>query len=55
MFPLMYFIDCNGDMWIPCHCGGGENGATGSEPPAAGAEALPMPMWQESAKPQAIT
>ena len=30
MFPMFYYIDCNGDMWVPCRCGeNGENGVTG--------------------------
>jgi len=48
MFPFIYFIDCNGDMWIPCCCGNGATGASGTaESIAEEAVALPMPMEDE--------
>jgi len=46
-FPFMFFIDCKGDMWVPCHCPA-SNGASGAEPPAAGSEVLPMPINSSS-------
>ena len=30
MFPFSYYIDCNGDLWVPCSCGcSGGTGSTG--------------------------
>ena len=26
MFPSIYYIDSNGDMWVPCCCGNGPSG-----------------------------
>jgi hypothetical protein len=38
MYPYnYYYVDCNGDLWVPCFCGGsctGTTGATGSMPNA---------------------
>ena len=34
MFPFAFFIDCNGDMWVPCVCSpsgaSGPSGTTGA-------------------------
>ena len=40
MYPMMYYIDCHGDMWVPCHCNccGGDDEEADSE--AAGRAAL---------------
>ena len=39
--PDMYFVDCNGEVWIPCVCGenGDETGATGAIEATGAAEA----------------
>jgi len=31
MYPMMFYIDCNGDLWVPCRCpcATGATGATG--------------------------
>jgi len=34
MFPFMYYIDCEGDLWVPCTCAG--TGSTGGTGAAAG-------------------
>jgi hypothetical protein len=27
MFPFIYYIDCEGNLWVPCNCRAGGNGA----------------------------
>ena len=29
MFPFTYYIDCRGDLWVPCSCGCRGNGGNG--------------------------
>ena len=40
--PDMYFVDCNGDVWVPCVCGetASTSGETGGETGYAGVEIL---------------
>ena len=38
MFPFTYYIDCRGDLWVPCHCGRGDSGEGRIEGAAAGRE-----------------
>ena len=38
MFPFAYYIDCRGDLWVPCHCGCGGEEEVGIESAAAGRE-----------------
>lgn len=27
MFPFLYYIDCEGNLWVPCNCRSGGSGA----------------------------
>ena len=43
MFPFasIFYIDCNGDMWVPCCCGSnGNGGGDGSENGENGVETI---------------
>ena len=43
MFPFIYYIDCEGNLWVPCNCRcSGGNGA------AAGSAALPQVRYTDS-------
>ena len=36
MFPFTYYVDCRGDLWVPCNCGCGNRGGEEIEGAAAG-------------------
>jgi hypothetical protein len=45
MFPFIYYIDCEGNLWVPCSCrcnGGNGNGA------AEGSATLPQVRYTDS-------